>query len=327
MAKKKAAAPAAPKKKKSAAKKPPRKGKKKKKRKPRSRVQAQRVSPPPSRLDQLRELLLWGECAGVVSFSELRAITNRIQTGKRLGDKSPATKRRRIEPAPEAKRPRIQDVPKEEISQPAGGASKTHPGDKNYTTKKGDKDYHQSGHDVKKSTKPYSKGTGSRGGNLTQDLTKGLIWAVTHPREMSMIAQTAQRGAKAARKAITEIRNERLPGLYCINVPKCVKGYYKVGMSEGDIEKRLCQYAGVYPWGFHIVCLLLFPEGPLRYANVREAEKELLKHFKDQVIISYDGMKSSEWLRLHTKKQIADLRLQFELLAAKYDAKLTWFSD
>ena len=125
---------------------------------------------------------------------------------------------------------------------------------------------------------------------------------------------------------LSEIKNKRLPGLYCFNVPRCVKGYYKVGMSEGDLEKRLCQYAGVYPWGFSIWALLLFPEGPMRYANVRAAEKELLKHFKDQVIINYDGMKSSEWLRLHTKKQKADLKLQFEILAEKYDAKLSWFA-
>ena len=35
--------------------------------------------------------------------------------------------------------------------------SKTHPGDLNYTTKKGDKDFHESKKDVKKSRKPYTK--------------------------------------------------------------------------------------------------------------------------------------------------------------------------
>ena len=38
-----------------------------------------------------------------------------------------------------------------------GTASKTHPGDKNYTTKKGDKFYHINNHDVKKKNKPYTK--------------------------------------------------------------------------------------------------------------------------------------------------------------------------
>jgi len=37
-----------------------------------------------------------------------------------------------------------------------GSASKTHKGDKDYTTKRGDKDYHQAGKDVKKSTKPFT---------------------------------------------------------------------------------------------------------------------------------------------------------------------------
>jgi hypothetical protein len=37
-----------------------------------------------------------------------------------------------------------------------GTASKTHPGDKNYTTKKGDKFYHEKHHDVKKKHKPFT---------------------------------------------------------------------------------------------------------------------------------------------------------------------------
>lgn len=36
-----------------------------------------------------------------------------------------------------------------------GAKSKTHKGDMDYTTKKGDKDFHQKGKDVKKSTRPY----------------------------------------------------------------------------------------------------------------------------------------------------------------------------
>jgi len=38
-----------------------------------------------------------------------------------------------------------------------GSKSKTHKGDKDYTTKKGDKDFHEGGHDVKKKRKPYKK--------------------------------------------------------------------------------------------------------------------------------------------------------------------------
>lgn len=36
-----------------------------------------------------------------------------------------------------------------------GAKSKTHKGDKDYTTKKGDKDFHEDGKDVKKRKKPY----------------------------------------------------------------------------------------------------------------------------------------------------------------------------
>jgi len=50
-----------------------------------------------------------------------------------------------------------------------GSKSKTRPGDMDYTTKKGDKEYHQDGRDVKKKRKPYTrkpvkKGTAVLGG-------------------------------------------------------------------------------------------------------------------------------------------------------------------
>ena len=38
-----------------------------------------------------------------------------------------------------------------------GAASKTHKGDKDYTSKRGDKDHHIGGHDVKKSKAPFAK--------------------------------------------------------------------------------------------------------------------------------------------------------------------------
>ena len=37
-----------------------------------------------------------------------------------------------------------------------GSASKTHKGDKNFTTKKGDKDFHREGKDVKEKKKPFA---------------------------------------------------------------------------------------------------------------------------------------------------------------------------
>ena len=42
-----------------------------------------------------------------------------------------------------------------------GTNSKTHPGRKNYTTKRGDKVYHRKGHYIKKTHKPYSYRKGS----------------------------------------------------------------------------------------------------------------------------------------------------------------------
>ena len=38
-----------------------------------------------------------------------------------------------------------------------GAPSKTHKGRMDYTTKRGDKDYHQQGHDVKKANRPYKR--------------------------------------------------------------------------------------------------------------------------------------------------------------------------
>jgi len=43
-----------------------------------------------------------------------------------------------------------------------GSPSKTHPGDMDFTTKKGDKVYHQKHHYVRKSYKPYSYHKGSK---------------------------------------------------------------------------------------------------------------------------------------------------------------------
>ena len=43
-----------------------------------------------------------------------------------------------------------------------GTKSKSHPGRKNYTTKKGDKDYHRKGHYVRKTHRPYGSFKGTR---------------------------------------------------------------------------------------------------------------------------------------------------------------------
>jgi len=43
-----------------------------------------------------------------------------------------------------------------------GAKSKTHPGRLNYTTKKGDKVYHEKGHYVRKTHRPYGNFKGTR---------------------------------------------------------------------------------------------------------------------------------------------------------------------
>jgi hypothetical protein len=48
------------------------------------------------------------------------------------------------------------------FSSKKGTKSKTRPGRLNYTTKKGDKDYHVMSHDVQKTHKPYSFFKGSK---------------------------------------------------------------------------------------------------------------------------------------------------------------------
>ena len=54
-----------------------------------------------------------------------------------------------------------------------GTPSKTHPGRKNYTTKKGDMVYHKKGHYVRKTHRPYGyrKGSSSKTYKRRQDFT------------------------------------------------------------------------------------------------------------------------------------------------------------
>ena len=63
-----------------------------------------------------------------------------------------------------------------------GTMSKTHPGRKNYTTKKGNRVFHQKGHYVKKSHRPYSyhKGTRSKTHKGLMDFTTKLGNLVFH---------------------------------------------------------------------------------------------------------------------------------------------------
>ena len=126
---------------------------------------------------------------------------------------------------------------------------------------------------------------------------------------------------------LDELKGKALPGLYVLNVPKAVKSYYKIGISEADIETRVSQYILSYPWGFHIVAVLLYPEDYTRYYKVREAESEVLKHFKDKRVFRFPKMRSSEWIKLKSKKETNALKTLLENIGQRDNAKLTWFAD
>ena len=66
-----------------------------------------------------------------------------------------------------------------------GTKSKTRPGRKNYTTKRGNKVYHQKGHYVKKTHKPYSykKGSASKTNLGLLDFTTKLGDLVFHQKK------------------------------------------------------------------------------------------------------------------------------------------------
>lgn len=127
---------------------------------------------------------------------------------------------------------------------------------------------------------------------------------------------------------IDQLQGKEIPGLYVINVPKAVRSYYKIGISESDIEKRLASYILSYPFGFNIVAVLLFKGDPIsRYNKVREAESQILKHFREQRVFRFKNMHRSEWIRLSTKKEINELKNLMQDIAKKDNAKVTWFSD
>ena len=65
-----------------------------------------------------------------------------------------------------------------------GTRSKTHPGRKNYTTKKGDKVFHRKGKYVRKSRKPYSKKRGGVGSALTAKVENSYNHRVEHPYKL-----------------------------------------------------------------------------------------------------------------------------------------------
>jgi hypothetical protein len=81
-----------------------------------------------------------------------------------------------------------------------GTASKSHPGRKNYTTKKGDKVYHRKNHYVRKSYRPYTK----KGG---LGHTKGTM-SVTHLGDMDY---TTKKGDKVFHRNNHYVKRSRKP--------------------------------------------------------------------------------------------------------------------
>ena len=128
---------------------------------------------------------------------------------------------------------------------------------------------------------------------------------------------------------IDMLKNKGIPGLYVINVPKAIKSYYKIGISETDIEQRLSSYILSYPFGFHIVALLLYKGDPeSRYIKVRKAESEILiKKFRNKRVFRFKGMKTSEWLKLRNKKDFNELKQVLQEITIRDEAELTWFAD
>ena len=53
-----------------------------------------------------------------------------------------------------------------------GSLSKTHPGEYDFTTKKGSKVFHRKGHYVRKSRKPYMNTKSRKGGRTKKSRTK-----------------------------------------------------------------------------------------------------------------------------------------------------------
>ena len=126
---------------------------------------------------------------------------------------------------------------------------------------------------------------------------------------------------------LNELRNRRIPGVYLINVPKCVKSYFKVGISEEDVERRLEQYLTYYPWSFYVVAVILYPDNWEKYYLCRQAESELLKFLKEAQVKNFEGQQRTEWVKLKTQKQIKQTLAKMEEIANKTGGAYTYFGS
>ena len=92
---------------------------------------------------------------------------------------------------------------KPKTSSAKGTKSKTHKGRLNYTTKKGDKVFHQKNHYVKKSRKPYMIMGGKKYGKGTR--------SKTHP---GRIDYTTKKGDKVFHRKNHYVRKSRKPFIF-----------------------------------------------------------------------------------------------------------------
>lgn len=89
-----------------------------------------------------------------------------------------------------------------------GDMSKTHKGEKDYTTKKSDKDFHEDGHDIKKSSTPFSHGGKGMtmpslgGGELTREQTAKMT-----PRQLKKYLEAKSTEGYLQREAVGSSRD------------------------------------------------------------------------------------------------------------------------
>ena len=126
---------------------------------------------------------------------------------------------------------------------------------------------------------------------------------------------------------LDELRGKRLPGVYLINVPKCVKSFYKIGISEEDIEKRLTDYLGYYPWSFYVIAVILFPDDWTKYYKIRDAESELHSFLKDVKVKPFPGQRRTEWFKLKSKKELEKTLMKMQQVAEREGGKFTYFGQ
>ena len=146
------------------------------------------------------------------------------------------------------------------------------------------------------------------------------------------VPQTHIRTRKTGRSAsLDELKGQAIPGVYVLNVPKCEKHWYKIGISEADIEKRVVSYITAYPWDFNVVAIMLFNLNIAdwkRYRLIRDAEREILKTFaKSKIKSDALRMPNSEWVNLKTTAETNQLKDTMQKVADKHGAAFTWFGD